>query len=131
MIPPDSKLRDTTIVGGGGRAALEASQVLQVTPCPAPLHCAHAPPRRTPTPSPWPALRAARHAVVPRRPVILRGPRGPVAVGSVAEAHLPALAAWPQWIAIGPEAVTMDIGAEIEAIDTRWARSTKRCVPWV
>ena len=89
---------------------------------PAPLHCAAcpAPPNTTP-PSPWPALRAARHTVVPRRPVILRGPRGPVPVGSVADAHLPALAAWPQWITIGPEAVTLDFGAEIEAINTRWA----------
>lgn len=78
-------------------------------------------PADTITPSPWPALRAARHAVIPRRPLILRGPRGPVAVGSVAEAHLPALADWPQWITIGPEAVTLDFGAEIEAITTRWA----------
>jgi len=78
-------------------------------------------PADTITPSPWHALRAARHAVIPRRPLILHGPRGPVAVGSVAEAHLPALADWPQWITIGPEAVTMDIGAEIEAINTRWA----------
>jgi 8-oxo-dGTP pyrophosphatase MutT (NUDIX family) len=71
--------------------------------------------------TPWPALRAARHTVIPRRAVILHGPQGPVPVGSVAEAHLPELAAWPQWIATGPDAVTLHFGGEIEAIDTRWA----------
>ena len=49
----------------------------------------------SPLATPWPALRAARHTVIPRRPVILNGPHGAVPVGSVAEAHLSALAAWP------------------------------------
>ena len=59
---------------------------------------------QSPVPAPWPALRAARHTVVPRRPVILLGPHGPVTVGSVAEAHLGAIAAWPHWIGIDPGA---------------------------
>ena len=69
----------------------------------------------------WPALRAARHTVIPRRPVILNGPQGPVPVGSVAEVPVPALAAWPQWIGIAPEAVTLHFGGGIEAIDSHWA----------
>lgn len=69
----------------------------------------------------WPALRAARHAVVPRRPLWLHGPRGRVRVGSVAEAHLPALAAWPDWITVGPAAVTLDFGPQPEALAGRWA----------
>lgn len=72
-------------------------------------------------PAPWPALRAARHTVVPRRLVILLGPHGPVTVGSVAEAHLSALAAWPHWISIDPGAVTLHFGGDIGAIDTHWA----------
>ncbi len=75
----------------------------------------------TPCPSPWPALRAARHTVVPRRPVVLHGPHGPVPVGSVAEAHLPALAAWPHWIDVAQDAVTLHFGGEIEALATHWA----------
>ncbi len=72
-------------------------------------------------PDPWPALRAARHATVPRRPVILHGPQGAVAVGSVAEAHLPALAAWPQWIDVAPQAVALHFGGDVDRIDARWA----------
>ncbi len=72
-------------------------------------------------PDPWPALRAARHTTVPRRPVILHGPQGAVAVGSVAEAHLPALAAWPQWIDVAPQAVTLHFGGEVDRICARWA----------
>ncbi len=71
--------------------------------------------------APWPALRAARHTVIPRRPVILHGPQGPAPVGSVAEAHLDALAAWPQWIDVAPNAVTLQFGGDSRAIDTRWA----------
>jgi hypothetical protein len=84
---------------------------------------------QSPVPAPWPALRAARHTVVPRRPVILLGPHGPVTVGSVAEAHLSALAAWPQWIGIDPGAVTLDFGGDIGAIDTHWATVNERCAP--
>ena len=76
---------------------------------------------QSPVPAPWPALRAARHTVVPRRPVILLGRHGPVTVGSVAEAHLSALAAWPHWIGIDPGAVTLHFGGDIAAINTRWA----------
>ena len=72
-------------------------------------------------PDPWPALRAARHTTVPRRPVILQGPQGAVAVGSVAEAHLPALAAWPQWIDVAPQAVTLHFGGDVDRIDAHWA----------
>jgi 8-oxo-dGTP pyrophosphatase MutT (NUDIX family) len=43
----------------------------------------------------WPALSAARsHDAAARLPWVLDG----VVVGSVARAHLPALAAWPQWL---------------------------------
>lgn len=72
-------------------------------------------------PAPWPALRAARHTTVPRRPVILQGPQGAVAVGSVAEAHLPALAAWPQWIDVAPHAVALHFGGDVDRIDAHWA----------
>jgi len=39
----------------------------------------------------------------------------------VAEANLPALAAWPQWITIGPDSVTLDFGSHPDAINSRWA----------
>lgn len=75
-----------------------------------------------PTPAPaWPALRAARRTEVPRRAVMLRAAAGPVTIGSVAEAHLPALAAWPQWVTVAAEAVTLDFGAGQSAIDRHWA----------
>lgn len=69
----------------------------------------------------WPALRAARRTDVPRRAVMLRAAAGPVTIGSVAEAHLPALAAWPQWVTVAAEAVTLDFGAGQSAIDRHWA----------
>ena len=75
----------------------------------------------SPVCAPWPALRAARHTTVPRRRVFLRGPQGLVAVGSVAEAHLPALAAWPQWIDVAPHAVALHFGGDVDRIDARWA----------
>ena len=75
----------------------------------------------SPVCAPWPALRAARHTTVPRRPATLHGPRGAVAVGSVAEAHLPALAAWPQWIDVAPHAVALHFGGDVDRIDARWA----------
>ena len=75
----------------------------------------------SPVCAPWPALRAARHTTVPRRPAILHGPRGAVAVGSVAEAHLPALAAWPQWIDVAPHAVALHFGGDVDRIDAHWA----------
>ena len=72
----------------------------------------------SPPTTPWPALRAARHTITPRRPVVLQGP---VPVGSVAEVHAPALAAWPQWIDVAQNAVTLQFGGDSRAIDTRWA----------
>jgi len=75
----------------------------------------------SPVPAFWPALRAARHTVVPRRPVILRAAAGPLAIGSVAEAHLPALSAWPQWITVAADAVTLHFGGDPDRIDARWA----------
>lgn len=69
----------------------------------------------------WPALRAARRTDVPRRAVMLRAAAGPVTIGSVAEASLPALAAWPQWVTVAAEAVTLDFGAGQTAIDRHWA----------
>lgn len=52
----------------------------------------------------WPALAAARRRDARARlPFLIDGRE----VGSVAHAHLPALATWPQWIGIGPDAVTL------------------------
>jgi len=75
----------------------------------------------TTAPDHWPALRAARHTTTLRRPVVLRGAHGPVTVGSVAETHLAALAAWPQWITVSAQAVTLDFGASPETLSERWA----------
>jgi 8-oxo-dGTP pyrophosphatase MutT (NUDIX family) len=47
------------------------------------------------TPPRWPALEAASRRRVPRTPFLVDG----LAVGSVADAHLPALARWPHWFA--------------------------------
>jgi 8-oxo-dGTP pyrophosphatase MutT (NUDIX family) len=53
----------------------------------------------------WPALAAATaHDATARLPLVVAGRR----VGSVARAHLPALAAWPQWLRIGGDAVAID-----------------------
>ena len=52
----------------------------------------------------WPALAAARRRDARARLPFLIGGR---VVGSVARAHLPALAAWPQWIDCGPDAVAL------------------------
>lgn len=42
-------------------------------------------------------------------------------MGSVAEAHLPALAAWPQWIDVAPHAVALHFGGDVDRIDAHWA----------
>lgn len=49
----------------------------------------------------WAALDAARCRRVPRTPLCIDG----LAVGSVANAHLGALARWPQWLALRDECV--------------------------
>jgi 8-oxo-dGTP pyrophosphatase MutT (NUDIX family) len=51
----------------------------------------------------WPALAAARRRDVPRVPFAIDG----VAVGSVATAHLGALRAWPQWLAVDERGVQL------------------------
>jgi 8-oxo-dGTP pyrophosphatase MutT (NUDIX family) len=51
----------------------------------------------------WPALQAARaHNAAARVPFVVDG----MGVGSVARAHLPALAAWPPWLRVTDAAVT-------------------------
>jgi 8-oxo-dGTP pyrophosphatase MutT (NUDIX family) len=52
----------------------------------------------------WPALAAARlHDPASRVPFAVAGRR----VGSVARAHLPALRAWPAWLAVADDGVTL------------------------
>jgi 8-oxo-dGTP pyrophosphatase MutT (NUDIX family) len=68
-----------------------------------------------------PALVAARHAVQPRRPVWLDGER----VGSVAEAHLPLLAAHGADFAVGASGVDIRISASereprLAALHRQW-----------
>ena len=48
--------------------------------------------------------------------------QGEVAIGSVAETHLGALAAWPQWVRISPEAVHLTLGDQHDTITTHWAQ---------
>jgi len=49
----------------------------------------------------WACINAARHAPTPRVPFHIAGAR----VGSVAEAHLPALQRWPRWIDVEQQAL--------------------------
>jgi 8-oxo-dGTP pyrophosphatase MutT (NUDIX family) len=51
----------------------------------------------------WPALAAARRRDVRRVPFVIDG----LAVGSVAQAHLDALRAWPQWLAVDRRGVQL------------------------
>lgn len=57
----------------------------------------------------WPAIRTAHEAVVPRCPWWLAQPGSPERIrsGSVAIADLPALRAWPQWLTIDDQGVTL------------------------
>ena len=79
-----------------GGAALAGASGLK----PAPDICEHA--AVMPAPS-WPAIDAAQRCDVPRLPFIVDG----VVLGSVARAHLPSLAPWPQWFDLGGVAVTL------------------------
>ncbi len=66
----------------------------------------------------WPALAAARRRDAQARVPFLIGAQ---AVGSVARAHLPALTSWPQWLAVGPDAVALvadDRDAALAQINT-------------
>lgn len=58
---------------------------------------------------PWPALlQATAHAADTRVPLYVRtGPRTQAMAGSVARAHLPLLADWPEAIAVAPQGVTL------------------------
>lgn len=58
-------------------------------------------------PDRWPAIAAARQCSVERVPFVVDGDM----VGSVAAAHIDALAAWPHWIAAGPAGVCLLAGA--------------------
>ncbi|MFD2451348.1 NUDIX hydrolase [Ideonella paludis] len=69
----------------------------------------------------WPCLHSARHALNPRRAVMLQGPSAEVAIGSVAEAHLAALAAWPEWVQISADAVRLRLGDSHDAVSASWA----------
>jgi Domain of unknown function (DUF4743) len=62
----------------------------------------------------WAALEAARHRPTPR--VAFRV--GDAQVGSVAQAHLPALRRWPQWLAVLDAAVVLhaDAGQRSDAL---------------
>jgi 8-oxo-dGTP pyrophosphatase MutT (NUDIX family) len=66
----------------------------------------------------WPALAAARaHDASTRVPFVLAGRR----VGTVARAHLPALRAWPDWLAVTDADVTLiapDANAALDGINT-------------
>lgn len=55
----------------------------------------------------WAALDAARRQAVPRRAFVLDG----TVVGSVAEAHAPALRRWPRWLAVTDKAVELQVAA--------------------
>ena len=57
----------------------------------------------------WPAIAAARaHDPATRTPFYVAQPDAlPLAVGSVAQAHLRALTRWPQWLRIEPRGVTL------------------------
>ena len=54
-------------------------------------------------PTPWPALSEAHRRTRPRRHFVIADET----VGSVDEAHLPALARWPAALAVGPNAVRL------------------------
>jgi 8-oxo-dGTP pyrophosphatase MutT (NUDIX family) len=79
-------------------------------------------PSATQPAAPWPCLQAARHAPTQRRPLRLHTADREVAIGSVAEAHLGALAAWPQWVRIRPEAVQLTLGDQHDTLTTHWAQ---------
>lgn len=61
------------------------------------------------SPAPWPALQqATAHAADARVPLYVRtGPRSRAVAGSVARAHLPLLAAWPDAITVDALGVTL------------------------
>ena len=64
----------------------------------------------------WPAVRAARsHDPLTRLPVYWRDPRAQpqgVEVGSVAHAHLPALARWNRWLHVDAQRVALAMPTE-------------------
>lgn len=72
--------------------------------------------------APWPCLQAARQAPTQRRPLRLHTAHSEVTIGSVAEVHLCALAAWPQWVRITPEAVQLTLGDQHDTLTTHWAQ---------
>ncbi|TDM09141.1 MAG: DUF4743 domain-containing protein [Ideonella sp. MAG2] len=69
----------------------------------------------------WPCLAAARHTLALRLPLRLRTTRAELAVGSVSDAHLQALAAWPQWVHLTADAVCLTLGDSPEARTRHWA----------
>ncbi|MFM2348875.1 MAG: hypothetical protein RL654_3628 [Pseudomonadota bacterium] len=63
----------------------------------------------------WPAITTARHASIPRCPWWVAAPEAPSGrwrAGSVARADLPALRAWPQWLTIDGDGVTLQVAPE-------------------
>jgi 8-oxo-dGTP pyrophosphatase MutT (NUDIX family) len=65
----------------------------------------------------WPAIAAARtHDPATRTPfVVAQADASPLTVGSVAQAHLRALARWPQWLHVDPRRVTLHCAAAARA----------------
>jgi 8-oxo-dGTP pyrophosphatase MutT (NUDIX family) len=61
----------------------------------------------------WPCLDAARHRAVPRVPLFVDG--DDAAVGSVARAHLDALARWPALIDVDRDAVRLRAVGDLDA----------------
>ncbi len=69
----------------------------------------------------WPCLQAALHTRTLRHPLHLHIAQGWVAIGSVAEAHLGALAAWPEWVQISAGAVQLRLGDDHDTRSAHWA----------
>jgi 8-oxo-dGTP pyrophosphatase MutT (NUDIX family) len=61
--------------------------------------------------APWPAIAAARAARVPRVPFLVVDRGAAVGAGSVARAHLEALARWPEALRVDDAAVTLTLPA--------------------
>jgi 8-oxo-dGTP pyrophosphatase MutT (NUDIX family) len=69
-------------------------------------------PHQPPAPTPWPAITAAQVRVIPRAPFHVLHEGQPLRCGSVAVAHLPALAAWPEALRVDDHGVTLTVPAE-------------------
>jgi hypothetical protein len=75
------------------------------------------------TAGPWSAITVATRREVPRVPFLV----GTVPVGSVAQAHLPALRAFAAWLQLSPAGVTL--ACRPTNATPHWPRSTRPCAP--